>query len=229
MEALEPIVVARIPSVVTSVVPVCVVSSVSKCVLKRAHSVEEIASVSEKVCADETPCIKETPCAKETPCVSGVVASVPKCVLPSTPCIKETPCVEEAPRVEETACVSNMVCVSETPCVSGTTCANEMVRVSEARCVRGTACVRSLYVREMTVGMREHATACPRVNVMVRCVSVVACGSLSARVRQRRRHWKDKGRVAAVAVLGTAPGLHGSERGVWAVLCMRPPRARLRE
>ena len=61
-----------------------------------------------------------------------VVASVPGCVLPNTPC------------------------VNEAPCASGTTCVNERVRVSEARCVRGTACVRSLYVREMTVGMREH-------------------------------------------------------------------------
>ena len=89
-----------------------------------------------------------------------VVASVPKCVPSSTPC------VEEAPRVKEAACVS------------------ERVSVSEARCVRETACVRSLYEREMTVGMREHATACPSVNVMSRCVSVVARGSLCARVRR---------------------------------------------
>ena len=39
-EAPEPIVVVRIPSVV---------SSVSKCVLKRTHSVGEMASVREKV------------------------------------------------------------------------------------------------------------------------------------------------------------------------------------
>ena len=55
-------------------------------------------------------------------CVSGVVASVPKCVLPSMPCVKETP------HVEETTCVSSMVCVGET------------ARVSERLCVRGTAC-----------------------------------------------------------------------------------------
>ena len=115
MEAPEPLVVARIPSVN---VPVCVVSSVSKCVLKRMHSVEEIASVSEKVCVDETTCVKETPC------VSCVVASVPKCVLPSTPCVDEAPrvretvCVSERVRIEETASVSNMVCVSETARVS---------------------------------------------------------------------------------------------------------------
>ena len=188
----EPIVVARIPSVVTSVVPVC------------------------------------------------VFASVPGCVLPSTPCVTETPCVEEAPRVEETACVSNMVCVSETPCasgrpcVSGTTCAKEMarvserVRVSEARCVRGTACVRSLSVREMTVGMRERAAASPSVSVLEWCVSFVTRRSAWVEC-QRRRRQRDKGRVAAVAVLGTVPGLHGSEREVQAVQRTRPPRARLRE
>jgi len=90
--------------------------------------------------------------------------------------------------------------------------------------VRGTACVRWRYEREIAVSMRENATACE--SVMVRCVSVVAHGSLCARVR--RRHWKDKGRVVAVAVLGTAPGLHGSEREVRAVLRTRPPHAQLR-
>ena len=65
--------VARIPGVsvpvcvVTSVVPVCVVKGVN-----------------------------ETPCATETPCVSGVVASVPECVLPSTPCMKGAPQPETA-------------------------------------------------------------------------------------------------------------------------------------
>ena len=213
MEAPEPIVVARIPSVVTSMVPVCVVSkgvytSVTKCVLQRAHS------VGARVCVRVAACVKETPRVKEAPCVSGVVASVPKCVLPSTPC------VEEAPRVNETPCVEGMTCVSEThcasgrPCVSGTTCAREMVRVSEARCVRGTECVRSLYVREMTVGMREHATACPRVSVMEWCVSVVTRRCAWVEWRRRRRQTRDKGRVAAVVVLGTAPSLHGSKREV---------------
>ena len=95
MEAPEPIEVARIPSVVTSVAPVCVVSrcvytSVTKCVLQRTHSVGARA------------CVTETPCVEATPCVSGVVASVPGCVLPSTPCVSEAPCVDEAPCMEET-------------------------------------------------------------------------------------------------------------------------------
>ena len=133
-------------------------------------------------------------------------------------------CVSEAPRVG----VSKTVCVKEeTPRVSGVVCAREPARVSERPSVRGTACVRSLYVREMTVGMREHA-ASPGVSVMVRCVSLVTprCAWVEW---SRRRQLRDKGRVAAVAVLGTAPGLHGGEREVRAVLRMRPPRARLRE
>ena len=135
-----------------------------------------------------------------------VVASVPKCVLPSTPC------------------------VDEAPCVSGTTCAKEMARVSERPCERETASVRTLYVREMTVGMREHAAASPRVSVMVRGVSLVTRGSLSAWMEwRRRRRQRDRGRVAAVVILGTAPGLHGGEREVRAVQRTRPPRARLRE
>ena len=95
--------------------------------------------------------------------------------------------------------------------------------------------MRSLYEREMTVGMREHAAASPGVNVMEWCLSVVtrrsACmeWSLSARMRRRRRRQVIESRVAAVAVLGTAPGLHSGERVVRAVQRMRPPRARLRE
>ena len=102
MEAPGTLVVTRFPSVI---VPVCVFTSVAKCVLQRAHSVGErrcvkgtvcvsnMVCVSEKVCATETPSITKTPCVEEapgvseTPCVSGVVASVPKCVLPSTPCV----------------------------------------------------------------------------------------------------------------------------------------------
>ena len=174
-------------------------------------------------CVDEAPHVPETPSVKETPCVSGVVASVPECVLPGTPG------VNEAPRVREAMCVSEMVCVNEAPCVSGTTGASERVCVSEARCVRGTACVRSLYVREMTVGMREHATACPSVSVMEWCVSVVTRRCAWVEWRRRRRQMRDKGRVAAVAILGTAPGLHGGEREVRAVQRTTPPRARLRE
>ena len=38
--------------------------------------------------------VRETPCVDETLCVSGVVTSVPECVLPSTPCVKGAPCVK---------------------------------------------------------------------------------------------------------------------------------------
>ena len=47
--------------------------------------------------------------------------------------------------------------------------------------------------------------------------------------RRRLRQLRDKGRVAAVAVMGTVPGLHGGERAVRAVQRTRPPPARLRE
>ena len=137
--------------------------------------------------------------------------------MSETVCVDEAPCVSETPRVSVPACVSSMVCVKK------------MVRVNEARCVRGTACVRSLYDREMTVGMREHAAASPGVNVMSWCVSVVTRRCASVEWRRRRRHLKDRGRVAAVVVMGTVPGLHGSERAVRAVQRTRPPRARLRE
>ena len=209
MKAPEPLVVVLIPSVnvpvcvVTSVVSVCVFTSVAKCVLRYAHSVGARA------------CVRGTACVREAPRV------------------EETACVREAPRVEETACVSNMVCMSETPCasgrpcVSGTTCASEMARVSERPCVRETACVRSLYVREMTVGMREHATTCP--SVMTWCVSVVTRRSVCVECRRRRRQMRDRGRVAAVVISKTAPGLHGNEREVRAVLRKRPPRVQLRE
>ena len=134
--------------------------------------------------------VSERPCVTETACVSGVVTSVPGCVLPSTPCVNEAQCVREAVCVSETVCVDEAPCVSETPrvsvptCVSSMVCVKEMVRVNEARCVRGTACVRSLYVREMTVGMRENATASPCPSAMVECVSVVARRSVC--VEQRR-------------------------------------------
>jgi len=94
-------------------------------------------------------------------------------------------------------------------------------------CARETACVRWRYEREMTVGMQENATACE--SVMVRCVSVMARRSERVEWLRRRRQMRDKGRVAAVAILGTVPGLHGSEREGRAVLRTRPPRARLRE
>ena len=135
MEAPGALVVTRFPSVI---VPVCVVKGVSAAgMLKRAL------------------------CVEETSCVSGVVASVPGCVLPSTLCMSEQPGVNEAPRVREAACARETARVSEQPCVS------------ERPSVRETACVRSLYVREMTVGMRAHAAASPGVSVMEWSVSVV--------------------------------------------------------
>ncbi len=94
--------------------------------------------------------------------------------------------------------------------------------------MRETACVRSLYVREMTVGMSEHAAASPGVSVMEWSLSVVTrrCAWIEWR---RRRRQVDKGRVAAVVAMGTVPGLPSGEREVRAVLRTRPPRARLRE
>ena len=89
--------------------------------------------------------------------------------------------------------------------------------------------MRSLCVRKMSVGMREHAAASPGVNVMSWCVSLVTRGRLSARMRRRRRRQVNESRVAAVVAMGTAPGWHGSERAVRAVQRTRPPRARLRE
>ena len=91
--------------------------------------------------------------------------------------------------------------------------------------------MRSLCVREMSVGMREHAAASPGVNVMECSLGLVTRGRLSAwgERRRRLRQLRDKGRVAAVVSLGTMPGLHGSERAVRAVQRTRPPCARLRE
>ena len=149
-----------------------------------------------------------------------VVTSVAKCVLESTHCVSETPCVSVM------ACVSDSPCVSETPCMEEARCVSEKVFKGEAPCVKETACVRSRYEREMAVGMREGTTACP--SAMVECVSIRARENVRVRVRQRRCLTRDKGRVAAVAVLGTAPGLHGSEHEVRAVLHTRLPRARLR-
>ena len=207
MEAPEPLVVARLPSVN---VPVCVVSrcvftSVAKCVLKSTHSVGERLCVRKTTCVREEVGVDETPGVSETPCVGEIASVREKVCVTETPCVKETSCMDETPRVKEAACVS------------------------EARCVRGTACVRSLYVREMMVGMREHAAASPSGSVLEWYVSVVTRRSAWVEWRRRRQHLKDKGRVAAVAISGTAPGLHGSEREVRAVLRTRPPRARLRE
>ena len=131
----------------------------------------------------------------------------------------EPPCVVETPRVSAPAgvCVYE-VRVSERPCVG---------------CVR-TACVRSLYTREISVAMREHAAVSPdvsmNVNGMMCSVSLAAHRSISVRSewRLRLRLWRDKCRVAAVVAIGTGPGLHGSHRVVRVVPRTRPPRARLR-
>ena len=133
MEAPEPIVVARIPSVVTSVVPVCVVSkcvytSVLKCVLRRTHSGSARACVRATPCVNETPGMSKTPCVEATPCVSGVVASVPECMLPSTPCVKG------APRVKEAACAPETARVCEARGVSGAACVQGTARVCEQPC-----------------------------------------------------------------------------------------------
>ena len=185
------------------------VGPVELCELEGASAVDECTPSLGVMEAPGTLVVARFPSVIVPVCVvKGVSAAS---VLKGAPSASENACVSETPRVSVTACVSSMVCVGE------------------RACVRGTACVRSMYVREMAVGMREHATACPGVNVMSRCVSVVASGSLSARVRRRRQQMRDKGRVAAVAVLGTALGLHGSKREVPAVLRTRPPHVRLRE
>jgi len=140
-----------------------------------------------------------------------VVARIPSVIVPM--CVVKSVSVMAC--VGKMACVSQKVCMRETPCVK------------ETPCVRETTCVRERYEREMTVGMREHATACP--SVMEWCVSVVTRRSACVEWRRRRCQTRDKGRVAAVAISRTVPDLHGSEREVRAVLRTRPPRARLRE
>ena len=134
-------------------------------------------------------------------------------------CVR-TPCVQEAPRVSAPVGVSGIVCVSEARCMS------------ERPCMRVTACVRSLYTREMTVTMGEHAAASPGAGMngnAIECsLGLVARRCARREWRQRLRLWRDKCRVAAVVPIGTVPGLHGSVRVVRAVPRTRPPRARLR-
>ena len=259
MKTPGALVVARIPrvSVPVCVVSRCVYTSVLKCVLRRTHSGSKRACVKAPSCASETPCMDEPPCkraspcvketpretpcatpcatpsatpnAREPPCASGVVASVPECVLPGTPCVKgapqgeETTCAREAARVCEPPCVDETPRVSAPAGVSGVVCVYE-ARVSERPCVR-TACVRSLYTREMTVAMREHAAASPGVSVnVIECsLGVMTRRSVWREWRLRLRLWRDKCRVAAVVAIGTVPGLHGSVRV--SVLCHgRDPR-----
>ena len=89
--------------------------------------------------------------------------------------------------------------------------------------------MRSLYVREMTVGMREHAAASPGMSLMECSVSIVTRKCAWMEWRRRLRQMRDKSRVVAVVALGTVPGWHSSEPAVRAVQRTRPPRARLRE
>ena len=179
-----------------------------------------------------------TPGMSEPPGASGVVVSVPECVLPGTPCVKGAPQVEETTCAREAARVCEPPRVSETPRVSapagvsGVVCVRE-ARVSERPCVvRVTACVRSLYTREMSIAMSEHAAASPgvsmNVNVVECSLGVVTRRCAWAAWRLRLRLWRDKCRVVAVVAIGTVPGLHGSVRVVHAVQRARPPRARLR-
>ena len=126
--------------------------------------------------------------------------------------------MKETPRVSSPAsvvCVYEARCESERPCV-----------------MRVTVCVRSLYTREMSVAMHEHAAVSPGVRMngnAIECsLGVVTRRSVWREWRLRLRLWRDKCRVAAVVSFGTVPGLHGSELVVRAVQRTRPPRARLR-
>ena len=103
-----------------------------------------------------------------------------ECVLPGTPCVKGAPQGEEAACAEETARVCKPPRVSETLRVSAPVGVSGVVSMSEARSMserpyvgRVTAYVRSLYTREMAVGMREHAAASPGVNAVECSMGVV--------------------------------------------------------
>ena len=179
--------------------------------------------------------MEATPSASEPPCASGVVTSVPACVLPGTPCVKGAPQGEETTCAREAARVCEPPCVVETPRVSapaGVVCVYEARCVSGRPCVRVTACVRSLYTREMTVAMYEHAAASPGVSMNANAIEcslgVVTRRCVWRERRLRLRLWRNKCQVAAVVLIGTGPVLHGSVRMVRAVPRTRPPRARLR-
>ena len=140
MEAPGALVEARVPSVS---VPVCVYTSVFKCVLRRTHSgsvracakAPSCVAMSETTSVSAPPCMSETPSVVETPCVSGVVVSVPECVLPSTPCVKE------APQAEEAACAAETARVCEQPCGGEARSVSETPRVSAPAGVSGVVCV----------------------------------------------------------------------------------------
>ena len=89
-------------------------------------------------------------------------------------------------------------------------CVSEARCVSDRPCGRVTVCVRSLYTREMSVAMCEHAAASPgvSVNAIVCSLSLVARRCARDEWRLRLRLWRAKCRVAAVVAIGTVPGLH---------------------
>ena len=218
----------------------CVYTSAWKCVLRRTHTGSKRACVratpSASPSEEASPCVDEPPSTSESPCASGVVASVPACVLLGTPCVKGAPQVKETTCAREAARVCEPPRVCETPrgsAPAGVVCVSE-ARVSDRPCVGcvRTACVRSLYTREMSVAMREHAAASTgvrmKVNVIECSLGVVTRRCVWREWRRRLRLWQDKCRVAAVVAIGTVPGLHGSVRMVRAVQRTRPPRARLR-
>ena len=174
---------------------------------------------------ERAPQVEETTCARDAARVCDL------------------PCVDEAPQAEETAGASNTArvcearCAEETPRVSAPVGVSGVVGMSEARvsgrpCARKTVCVRSLYTREMSVAMCEHAAASPVVsmngNGNVCSLGLVARRCARVEWRLRLRLWRAKCRVAAVVAIGTVPGLHGRARVVRAVPRTRPPRARLR-
>ena len=81
--------------------------------------------------------------------------------------------------------------------------------------------MRSLCVREMSVGMHEHAAASPGVSLSVMECSLAVVTRRCAWVerRQRLRQWRDKSRVAAVVSLGTVPVRVGTAANVRSVPC----------
>ena len=148
IEAPGALVVARVPVVIVPRVnvPVCVYTSVLKCVLQRTHSTSVRACAKAPSCMEETPCLDETP--SETPCV------------PEPSCVRATPCATEAPSVDETPCARETPSASETPCASGGV-------TSVPECVLpGTPCVKGA-----TAGGRNRV--CARNGT---CVRTPLCG-----------------------------------------------------
>ena len=188
-----------------------------------------------------TPCVKGAPQSGETTCARDAarVCKPPRASetpLSAPVCARKARCVRGAPQEETAGASKTARCVNETPRVSAPVGVSSVVSVSEAQCVsdrpcvKVTVCVRSLYTREMTVAMSDHAAASPGVGMRVNVESSLGLvARRCARVEWRLRLWREKCRVAAVVVIGTVPGLHGRARVVRTVPRTRPPRARLRE